>query len=72
MKDLVEGEKEQAEFEGTFENDIPNGQGTLTYTTHHKEEQEGDDLHLMGEEKATIEKRVFQGQFKNGLIDGFG
>ena len=62
MKDLVDDEKVTAEFEGHFDLDQPNGQGTLTLVTHHEDANESitsDPFGLIDKNRPKIEKRIY-------------
>lgn len=74
-KDVINDEKVDVEYEGHFEADWPNGQGTLTYVAQMEElpdKASEDPLGLMAKLKPENLKRVFQGNFKKGQVDGFG
>ena len=66
----------QLEFEGVFAEDMPEGQGQLTLVNHvdDLDVSAGSD-HFGLKKQLAIEKmqrRVFRGQFKDGLMEGFG
>ena len=69
--------KTQLEFEGVFNEDMPEGQGQLTIinTPEDLDASNVSSDHFGLKKQLAIDKmskRVYQGQFKDGLIEGFG